>query len=135
VAALQAQTEGRRHQIQVLAQNHHDQMREFVCWFLEKARRYTEYFTGSCPFTSFNVYAFGRPRFAAWARLAQEVQDASVKLGIAIPEVLRLPAMPELEQPTRAFLIETPMRISGRRLKRIQDAFFDGHTEEPDRQE
>jgi hypothetical protein len=103
---------------QVLAPSHHYQLREFACWFLEEARRYTEYFSGSYRYSSFNVYAFGRPRFAAWVRLAQEVQDAAAKLGMIIPEGLRLPAMPELEVPTRAFLIESPVRISGR-LKRI----------------
>jgi hypothetical protein len=102
---------------QSLAENHHDQLREFVCWFLGNARRYTEYFTGSYRFTSFNVYAFGRPRFAAWVRLAQEVKDAAASLGMTIPEGLQLPVMPELEVPTRAFLIESPMRIAGRRLK------------------
>jgi hypothetical protein len=46
----------------------------FVSWFLDEARRYGA--TGS-----FVVYAYGRPRNAAWARLAQEVQDAATSLG------------------------------------------------------
>jgi hypothetical protein len=118
---------------QVLAQNHHDQLREFVCWFLERARRYTEYFSGSHRYSSFNMYAFGRPRFAAWVRLAQEVQDAAVSLGVSIPAELRLRLMPALNEPTRAVLIESPVRISGRRLKQIQNAFFGAASEGRDR--
>jgi hypothetical protein len=78
---------------QVLAENHHDQLREFVCWFLEKARRYTEYFSGAYRYSSSIVYNFGRPRFAAWLQLAQEIQAAAMSLGISIPEDVRLPAM------------------------------------------
>jgi hypothetical protein len=118
---------------QGLVATHHKALEEFVCWFLGKARPHTGYFTGGYKFGSFNMYAFGRPRYAAWARLAQEVQDAAASLRMIIPEELRLPAMPELEKPTRACLIETPMRISGRRLKRIQDAFVGDDAEEPDR--
>jgi hypothetical protein len=118
---------------QILAENRYDQLREFMCWFLEKARPYTQYFSGSYRYSSFNVYAFGRPRFAAWVRLAQEAQDAAMNLGVTIPEGLRLPAMLELEVPTRAFLIEAPARISGSHLKQVQDAFFGADSEEPDR--
>jgi hypothetical protein len=78
---------------QILPENHHDQLREFVCWFLDKARRYTDYFTGNYRYSSSIVYNFGRPRFAAWVRLAQEVQAAAVSLGISIPEDVRLPPM------------------------------------------
>jgi hypothetical protein len=95
-----------------------------VSWFLGKAREYTEYFTGNYKFSSFNVYAYGRPRFATWARLAQEVQDAATSLGISFPESVRLPAMPTLEAPTNAVLLMSPARISRRRLKWIQDHLF-----------
>jgi hypothetical protein len=106
----------------ILAENHHDQLRDFVCWFLDKARPYTEYFSGNYRFTSFNMYAFGRPRFAAWIRLAQEVQDAAVNLQMTIPEA------------TRAVLIGSPVRVPSRRLKRIQDAFFGGGAEGTDQE-
>jgi hypothetical protein len=95
-----------------------------VSWFLSEAGRYARYFTGSYKFDSFVVYAYGRPRFAAWAQLAKEVQDAAMGLGIPIPEKLRLPAMPSLEEPTRAFSMVSPVRISQRRLKQIQDQLF-----------
>jgi len=88
-----------------------------------EARRYTQYFTGNYKYDSFVVYAYGRPRFAAWARLAQEVQDAATSLGIWFPEGVRLPAMPRLDEPTRAFLVRSPVRISRRRLKQIQELF------------
>jgi hypothetical protein len=78
---------------QILAENHQDQLREFVCWFLDKARHYTQYFTGNHRYSSSIVYNFGRPRFAAWVELAQEVQAAALSLGISIPEDVRLPAM------------------------------------------
>jgi hypothetical protein len=73
-----------------------------------------------CRFDSFVVYAYGRPRFAAWARLAKEVQDAATSLGIAFPEEVQRPAMPRLEEPTRAFSVVTPVRMTRRRLKRLQ---------------
>jgi hypothetical protein len=97
------------------------ELQEFVSWFLDKARAYTEYFTGGYKFGSFNVYAHGRPRYAAWARLAQEIQDAATNLGIPFPEELRLPAMPDLEEPTRAFLVTSSTGISHRHLKRIAE--------------
>jgi hypothetical protein len=78
---------------QALAQNHHDELREFVCWFLEKAHPYTRYFTGAYKYTSSIVSNYGRPRFAAWVRLAQEIEAAAMSLGISIPEGLRLPVM------------------------------------------
>jgi hypothetical protein len=78
---------------QVIAESHNDELREFVCWFLDKARRYTQYFSGNYRYSSSIVYNFGRPRFAAWLRLAEEVQAAAVSLGISIPEDVRLPAM------------------------------------------
>jgi hypothetical protein len=40
---------------------------------------------GGYKFGSFTVNAHGRPRYAAWARLAQEVQDAATGLGIPFP--------------------------------------------------
>jgi hypothetical protein len=41
----------------------------------------------------------------AETRLAREVQDAATSLGIPFPKSLRLPAMPDLEKPTKAFLV------------------------------
>ena len=104
-----------------LVGTHHQELRDFVSWFLDKARPYTSYFTGGYKFGSFNMYAFGRPRYAAWARLAQEVQDAATSLGIPFPESLRLPAMPDLEKPTQAISMVCPVRLSRRHLKQIQD--------------
>jgi hypothetical protein len=83
---------------------HHKELEEFVSWFLAKARPYTGYFTGGYKFGSFNMYVFGRPRYAAWSRLAQEVQGAATSLGIPFPESVRLPTMPDLEKPTQASL-------------------------------
>jgi hypothetical protein len=118
---------------QGLAENHHDQLREFVCWFLEKAGPYTRYFAEKDRSHSFVFWAYGRPRYAAWARLAREVEAVAVSLGMPIPKELRLSAMPRLDDPTRAFSIESPVRISGRRVKRIQDAVRGADSEEPDR--
>jgi hypothetical protein len=59
-----------------------------------------------------------------WAQLAKEVQDAATSLGVSFPEDVRLPAMPDLEEPTRALSVVSPVRISRRRLKRIQDQIF-----------
>jgi hypothetical protein len=70
---------------QTLAPNHRDELQQFVLWFLDRARRYTPYFTGEYEYTSFVVYAYGRPRFALWARLAREVEEAAMNLGIPIP--------------------------------------------------
>jgi hypothetical protein len=67
---------------QAIAESHNDQLREFVSLFLDKARRYTEYFSGNYRYSSSIVYNFGRPRFAAWVGLAQEVQAAAVSLGL-----------------------------------------------------
>ena len=67
------------------------------------------------------MYAFGRPRYAAWARLAQEVQDAATRLGIPFPEGLRLPATPDLEKPTQAFLMTSSAGVSHGYLKRIAE--------------
>jgi hypothetical protein len=82
---------------QVVAESHHEPLREFVCWFLEKAQPYTRYFTGAYEYSSSVVYNFGRPRFAAWVQLAQEVQAAAMSLGISIPENVRLPVMQAYE--------------------------------------
>jgi len=106
---------------QGLVGTHHKELHEFVSWFLGKAHPYTGYFTGGYRFTSFNMYAFGRPRYAAWARLAQEVQDAATSLGIPFPESLRLPAMPDLEKPTQASLVTSSTGISHRPLKRMAE--------------
>ena len=110
---------------EVLIGNRRQELEKFVSWFLGEALYYARYFTGSYKFDSFVVYAYGRPRFALWARLAKEVQNAATSLGIAFPEEVRLPAMPRLEEPTRAFSIVSPVRISRRRLKQIQDELFD----------
>jgi hypothetical protein len=106
---------------QGLVATHHKALEEFASWFLGTARPYTGYFTGGYKFGSFNMYAFGRPRYAAWARLAQEVQDAAVSLGIPFPESLRLPAMPDLEKPTQASLVTSSTGISPRHLKRMAE--------------
>ena len=105
---------------EVLIGNRRQELEKFVSWFLGEALYYARYFTGSYRFDSFVVYAYGRPRFALWARLAKEVQDAATSLGISFPEEVRLPAMPRLEEPTRAFSMVTPVRMTRRRLKRLQ---------------
>jgi hypothetical protein len=107
--------------LQDLAATHEKALAEFVSWFLGKARPYTGYFTGGYKFGSFNMYAFGRPRYAAWARLAQEVQDAAASLGIPFPESLRLPEMPDLEKSTQASLVTSSTGISPRHLKRMAE--------------
>ena len=106
---------------QGLVGTRHQELQEFVSWFLGKARPYTSYFTGGYKFTSFITYAYGRPRYAAWAKLAKEVQDAATSLGISIPESLRLPAMPDLEIPTRWSLVTASSGISPRQLKRMAE--------------
>jgi hypothetical protein len=89
-----------------------------VSWFLGEARQYARYVTRNYRFDSFVVYAYGRPRFA-WAQLAKEVQDAARSLGISFSEKLWLPVLPRLEEPTRAFSMVSPVRMTRRRLKRI----------------
>jgi hypothetical protein len=109
---------------EAVVENHYHELQEFVLWFLGKASHHTEHFIGNYEYRSFNVYAFGRPRHAAWARLAQEVQSAAAGLGVSIPEEVRLPAMPDLESPTNACLIMSPARISRRRLNWLRDHLF-----------
>jgi hypothetical protein len=109
---------------QDLIGTHHTALEEFVSWFLHKARPYAEYFTGTYKFSSFVVYTYGRPRFAAWAKLAKEVEDAATNLGIAIPAGVRLPAMPHLEEPTRSFSTTSPLLMSPRRVKRFAEQLF-----------
>ncbi len=82
---------------QCLVGTHHKAIEEFVSWFLDKAHPYAKYFTGRYNYTSSTVYTYGRPRFAVWAKLGKEVQDAATSLGIPFPESLRFPAMPDLE--------------------------------------
>jgi len=113
---------------QVLIENRQKELQEFVSWFLGAARRYARYFTRCYKFDSFVAYAYGRPRFALWARLAKEVQDAATSLGIPILEEVRLPAMPRLKEPTRAFSVVTPVRMRRQRLKEIQDQVSDSDT-------
>jgi hypothetical protein len=62
---------------QGLAGTHRQAIEEFVSWFLDKAHPYAKYFTGRYNYTSSTVYTYGRPRFAAWAQLGKEVQDAA----------------------------------------------------------
>ena len=109
---------------QALAPNHRDELQQFVLWFLDRAWKYTGYFTGEYEYTSFVVYAYGRPRFALWARLAREVEEAAMNLGIPIPESVRLPPMPHLNGPTRAFMVMSEARVPSRRLKRIAEQLF-----------
>jgi hypothetical protein len=85
-----------------LIEDRRQELQKFVSWFL-RALYYTRYFTGSYRFDSFVVYAYGRPRFALWARLAQEVQDAATSLGVSFPVEVRLPAMPRLDDPCAHF--------------------------------
>jgi hypothetical protein len=92
-----------------------------VSWFLGEARQYSKYFTRNYKYDSFVVYAYGHRRFGAWAQLAREVQDAATGLGIPFPEEVRLPAMPRIDEP---FSVVSPVRISRRRLKRIQEELF-----------
>ena len=105
---------------QGLVGTHRKAIEEFVSWFLGKARPYTQYFTGGYNF-SFITYAYGRPRFAAWAKLGKEVQDAATSLGIPLPEASGLPAMPDLEIPTRWSLVTSSTGISHRHLKRMAE--------------
>jgi len=84
---------------QVLAENHRNELQEFVSWFLDEARPHTKYFNGSYKYDSCNAYAFGRPRHAAWAWLAQEVQDAATGLGISFPESVQLQRCATLRNP------------------------------------
>jgi hypothetical protein len=86
---------------QGLVGTHGKAIEEFVSWFLDKAHLYAKYFTGRYNYTSSTVYTYGRPRFAAWAALGKEVQDAARSLGIPFPKSLRFPAMPELRNPRR----------------------------------
>ncbi len=105
---------------QCLVGTHRKAIEEFVPWFLDKARPYTCYFTGGYNF-SFITYAYGRPRFATWAKLGKEVQDAASSLGVPLPEVSGLPAMPDLEIPTRWSLVTSSTGISHRHLKRMAE--------------
>jgi hypothetical protein len=100
--------------LQGLVGTHRKAIEEFVSWFLDKAHPYAKYFTGHYNYTSSTVYTYGRPRFAAWARLGKEVQDAATSLGIPFAENLRLPAMPDLEKPTQASLVTSSTGISHR---------------------
>jgi hypothetical protein len=82
--------------LQVLVGTHGKAIEEFVSWFLDKAHPYAKYFTGRYNYTSSTTYTYGRPRFAAWALLGKEVQDAASSLGIPFPKRLRFPAMHDL---------------------------------------
>lgn len=82
---------------QHLVGTHRKAIEEFVSWFLGKSHPYAKYFTGRYNYTSSTVYTYGRPRFAAWAMLGKEVQDAATSLEIPFPEALRFPAMPDLK--------------------------------------
>jgi hypothetical protein len=104
---------------EVLIEHRRQELQKFVASFLGEALYYARYFTGSYRFDSFVVYAYGRPRFALWARLAKEVQDAATGLGIPFSEEVRL-AMPRLNEPTRAFSMVSPVRMTRRRLKLLQ---------------
>jgi hypothetical protein len=71
-----------------------------VCFLVSgEARPYARYFTGSYKFDSFVVYAYGRPRFAAWAQLGKEVEDAATGLGIPIAESCDFQRCPALRNP------------------------------------
>jgi hypothetical protein len=73
------------------------ELQEFVLWLLKEARRFAEYFSPSYRYTSFVVYAYGRPRFETCARLALEVENAAIELGFDIPDDVRLPEMPTID--------------------------------------
>jgi hypothetical protein len=117
---------------EVLIENRRPELEQFVAWFLGKALYYTRYFTGGYRFDSFVVYAYGRPRFALWARLGKEVQDAALSLGIPIPEEVRLPAMPSLDKPTRAFSFTSPVRITARQVEKLRGKLSEGEAGESD---
>ena len=99
---------------------------------MDKAHPYAKYFTGRYNYTSSTVYTYGRPRFAAWAQLGKEVQDAATSLGIPFLESLRFPAMPDLEKPTRAILVTSSTGISHRHLKRMAEQLSCSRRREPD---
>jgi hypothetical protein len=90
-----------REVFEVVTESRPYELREFVAWFMNKSRSHTEYFSGNYEYSSFNEYTYGRPRHAAWVRLAQEVQNAAAILGISFPKRARLPALPTLEEPTK----------------------------------
>src|SRR5215472_14740947 len=76
---------------------HDNQLQEFVPWFLRAARRYTGYFNGTYKYGSMTVYVQGLPRYAAWIRLALD-RTPGRGLGRTLPEMVRLPALPDLEK-------------------------------------
>jgi hypothetical protein len=80
-----------------LVDQRRQQLQEFVIWLLEKGRYYAKYFSSSYEYTSFTVYAYGRPRFETCARLALEVENAAIALGFNVPDDVKLPEMPTID--------------------------------------
>lgn len=87
-----------------LVESRRTKLQEFVVWFLGKSLYYAQAFHTPGRFSSFNMYAFGRPRYAAWVRLALEVENAATQLNIAVPDSVKLPAMPYLGKGGAAIL-------------------------------
>ncbi len=61
-----------------------------------EAHYYASCFSADYRFGSYNEFTFGRPLFRACAQLGLEVEKAALALGIAVPDDVRLPAMPAL---------------------------------------
>jgi hypothetical protein len=96
------------------------ELQQFVIWLLGKARHYAEYFTSSYRFTSFVVYAYGRPRFEVCARLASEVDNAAIDLGINVPDDARLTGMPNIGH--AGFAVQfASMRRAKKFVRNMQD--------------
>ena len=108
----------------VIRENQPERLGEFVSWFLGAARGHAEHFSGHHEYHSFNLYVYGRPRHAEWARLAQEVQHAAIDVGIPFPESLLLPAMPTIDAPILAVSLVSPVRVTKRQWEKVQKQFF-----------
>ena len=59
-----------------------EDLERFAIWLLGKARPFAQYLTSDDPFSSFVVYAFGRPRYRVRVRLALELEKAALDLGL-----------------------------------------------------
>jgi hypothetical protein len=82
-----------------------DGLREFIVWVLRKGRHYAEYFDGTYRWSSFNMYTSGCPRFQLCAKLAREIENGAIAIGIDVPDAVRLPAMPHIGMGGGAFMI------------------------------
>jgi hypothetical protein len=106
-----------------LVDQRRQQLQEFVLWLLGEARYFAEYFSPSYEYTSYVVYAYGRPRFEACARLALEVENAALALGFNVPDDVRLPDMPTIDDHGWAveFASSRQAKAFVRRMRKQQD--------------